>query len=264
MDELRKPLFIAAIVLIGLAFFFEIGSPLILGSLKVSPEQLRATADDQLKKDPAFQDAGERKDLLDGMQDKLNSSRQEKKPPGYGIPATAMLDVLLIYSALWMGLSLIVTERVQGRLQGIVSLVISLLLLIASIVFIFRSIVVVMIMVGLLFSVPFGTIVYMAVYGFFNRASAGVVLGWAMFFKLCFAVCLVLAHQGFLRNKGLILLTLSSLLATFLVSFLHNLVPTFLVSITDIIGAIIVSIITLIWSIVLLIFGIIAVVKAVA
>lgn len=263
MDELRKPIFIVAIALIAVAFLLEIGSTAFLGSLKVSPAQLRKMADDELKKDEDFQDEDDRNDLLDDMEDELADSREDNKPPGYGIPATAMLDVLLIYSVVWMGLSLVMPERIQGILQCIFSLILSILMLIASIIVIIVSIILLLVMVGLLFAFPFGTIIYMAVYGFFNRATAGVILGWAMFFKLCFAVCLVFAHQGFLKNKGLILLTLSSILATFLVSFLHNFVPTFLVSITDIIGAIIVAVITLIWSIVLLIYGIIGIVKAV-
>lgn len=263
MDELRKPLLIVAIALIVVAFLIEVGSTALLGGVEVNKQQLRKMADAELRKDEDYKDEDDRNDVLDEMEEKLEESREDNEPPGYGIPATGLLDLLLINSVVWMGLALVVPERIQGRIQGVVNLIFSIILLIVSVIGIIVSVVILMIMVGLLFSPPFGTIIYLAVYGFFNRATAGVLLGWAMFFKLCFAGCLVFAHQGFLKNKGLIFTILLSLLATFLVSFLHNFVPIFLVSITDVIGAIIVLVITAVWSIVLLVFSIIAVVKAI-
>ena len=40
--------------------------------------------------------------------------------PGLGIPAIGLLDGLLLYTVLVMGAALIVPERIQGRLQGLV------------------------------------------------------------------------------------------------------------------------------------------------
>ncbi len=73
-----------------------------------------------------------------------------------------------------------------------------------------------------------------------------------------------MAHQRFLENRGLILLIATSLLATIIVSFLHGMVPGFLVSVTDLIAALIVVILAAVWVIVSLVFSIIAVIKAVA
>ena len=56
---------------------------------------------------------------------------------------------------------------------------------------------------------------------------------------------------------------LTSLLANVIVSFLHGLVPSVLVSITDAIAAIIVAILALIWAIVLLVFSVVSIVKAI-
>jgi VanZ family protein len=81
--------------------------------------------------------------------------------------------------------------------------------------------------------------------------------------KLGFVVCLLLAHQRFLQNKGLVLLVLTSLLANLIIGFLHNFVPLPLVSITDAIGAIVVAILAVIWALVLLIFAIISIIKAI-
>jgi hypothetical protein len=84
-----------------------------------------------------------------------------------------------------------------------------------------------------------------------------------MALKIGFVVCLVLAHQRFLQNKGLVLIVLTSLLANLIISFLHNFAPGILVSITDAIGAIVVGILAVIWAIVLLVFASISIVRAV-
>src|SRR5438445_12836553 len=53
--------------------------------------------------------------------------------PGKAIPALALLDGLLFYVTLMMGIALFVPERIQGRIQGIVTFIISLLVLLACI-----------------------------------------------------------------------------------------------------------------------------------
>ena len=58
------------------------------------------------------------------------------------------------------------------------------------------------------------------------------------------------------------LLVLTSLLCNIIISFLHGLVPGFLVSITDGVGAIIVAILAIIWLLFLGIGAIIAIIKA--
>ena len=82
--------------------------------------------------------------------------------------------------------------------------------------------------------------------------------------KLAFGVCLILAHQRLIQNKGLVLIILTSLAANIVVSFLHALVPAPLVSITDAIATIIVFILVVLWAAFFLIGSIVAVVKAVA
>jgi VanZ family protein len=84
-----------------------------------------------------------------------------------------------------------------------------------------------------------------------------------MALKLGFAVCLVLAQQRFLQNKGLVLIILTSLLATFIISVLHSFVPGFLVSITDNIAGIIVALLAAIWAVAFLIGAVMSVTKAV-
>jgi hypothetical protein len=185
------------------------------------------------------------------------------KPPGLGIPYMALLDGLLAYTILLMAASLLIPERIHGRLQGIISLIVSLLILLAAIALGFAALAKLIIMLQLLLSPIFGTLAYMVIFGTFAKDEAAIMLSATMSVKLAFAGFLVFAHQRFVQNKGLVLLVLTSLLASVVISFLHGFVPSFLVSITDAVAAIIVVILAAVWSIVFLIGAIIAVVKAV-
>lgn len=107
----------------------------------------------------------------------------------------------------------------------------------------------------------FGIIVYVAVFGHFGRSQAAVILSVLLFAKLGVGFLLVLAHQRFLQNKGLVLLVVTSLVANVITSFLHGFVPIVLVSITVAVAAIISAIRALIWAIGLLVGAIIAIVR---
>jgi hypothetical protein len=113
---------------------------------------------------------------------------------------------------------------------------------------IFAAFIALMIMLALLMSVPFGTMLYMALFGDFPRTDAGHVLAAGMLLKLFFGGFLVAAQERYLQNKGLVFLILSSLLGTIIVQFLHNLVPGILVSITDAAAGFVVGIITFLWG----------------
>jgi hypothetical protein len=135
-------------------------------------------------------------------------------------------------------------------------------MILAGIVAIIVAFVLLLIMVALLLAVPFGTIVYLAIYGFFAVGAASAATGLVLVLKLIFVVCLILAQQRFLENKSLIILILSSIICTIIVSFLHGFVPGILVSITDAIAAIVVGICGVIWWVLLLIGAIPAIIKA--
>ena len=117
-------------------------------------------------------------------------------------------------------------------------------------------------MISLFLSAPFGTLAYLAIYGFFNRSGATIILSLIMTLRIGFVACLLLAQQRMLQNKGLVWMILTSFLATIVISFLHGLVPIILVSITDMVAAIIAAVLAAIWAIILLIFSISAVIKA--
>ncbi|MGO1075824.1 hypothetical protein [Inquilinus sp. CA228] len=224
LDRLRIPFFVAAAVLLFLVILVELASIAVLGTAA-----------------PAGFDP---------------------PTPGFGIRYLAILDLLLAYAVATMALGLILPRGVQGRVQGIVGLILSLLGLLAAIVLIFLALGALILMVTLLLAVPFGTIAYLAVWGDFPESAARITLSLVMLFKLAFCVCLVLAHQRFLQNKGLVILAAVSLGATWVVAFLHSFPPGFLVSIADVIGALVIAIVGAIWLILLLIGSILAVVAS--
>ena len=54
--------------------------------------------------------------------------------PGYGIPSLAVMDTLVLFTVLLMGAALVLPERVQGRVQGCATLIVSFLALLGAIV----------------------------------------------------------------------------------------------------------------------------------
>src|SRR6185503_6551445 len=197
MDSLRTPFFIVAMVLIRLAALGEAGSAAFLERQPGSISQLGAS------------------------------------PPGWGIPAMALLDGLVLFTVGLMGLSMLLPKGIHAKLQGFATLIVSFLLLLGCIMTGFLIFTLLLLMVGLLLAPIFGTVAYFAIYGHFDTTEAAAVLSVLMLLKLGLAICLVVAHQRFLQNKGLVLIVLTTLLAQIVTSFLHGFPPGFLVSITD-------------------------------
>jgi hypothetical protein len=260
MDELRKPFLILALVLMVIVVLIEIGSAAFLHGVpppSLAPSDLTGNLDGPLKNTLGNAlgdvDSGDLDDMASASDD----------IPGMGIPYMAVLDGVVLFSVVLIGAGLLVPESVQGRIQGCATFIFALLLVLGAIVAIFAAIALLLLMIGLLLAVPFGTIAYLAIYGFFNRGGASTVLGLLMLLKLGFAVSLVVAQQRFLQNKGLVLLVISSLLGNIVISFLQGFVPSILVSITDDIAAIIVAACGCIWGIFLLIGAVPAILKVI-
>ena len=259
MEKLRLPFFIAALALAVVMVLVEIGAAGVLGTL---PSQ--QDIHDLLPPAPPPPTPDPSKDLREGINevsDDLESFPPDK-PPGIAIYALALVDGILAFTLALMGLSLLIGHAKHARIQGIITLVFSIVIVVLAIVAILIALVKLLLMVSLFLAFPFGTIAYLAIYGFFNRGGASATLGLLMTLKIAFAVCLVLAHQRFLQNKGLILMVITAFVGNVIVGFLHGIVPIFLVSITDAIAAIVVAILALIWAIVLLIGAIPSILKA--
>jgi hypothetical protein len=181
--------------------------------------------------------------------------------PGLGIPYLLLVDGLLLLTLGLMGASLLIPERVHGRVQGGITLVGGLVALVAGILMLTAAFTLAVLMVALLTATPFGTLAYLALWGSFRRGAAATTLGLLMTLKVAAGICLALAHPRFLQNKGLVLLFLTSVLATALLSVLHGWVPLPLVSITDAVGAIVIAVLGLVWALALLIGALFSLVR---
>ena len=201
-------------------------------------------------------------ELSTGFATLLSNFFDIDSPPGLGIPYLALIDGVLAYTLGVMVVSLVVPERVVGRLQGCATLIVSIVVLLSSIVMVFVALTLLLLMIGLLASF-FGAVIYFAVFADFPRDAAAVILGVLLTLKVVMAICLVIAHQRFLQNIGLVILVLLSLVLNIVIAFLHDFLPGFLTSITDAVAAIIVAIVAIVWSILLLIGAVVAVLRVI-
>lgn len=183
---------------------------------------------------------------------------------GKGIPMLALLDIQLVFTALLMAAPLLFPASITGRVQGVATFVVALLLVIAGVLAGLAAFGFLAKLIGLLIT-PLGVTRYVtAGYNDFPIGEAAAALGFIMACKLGSVAALVIAHQRFLENKGFMLLIGTSLLATVVISFLHGFVPGFLVTVSDVIGAIVVAILALVWAVLGLVFGGIAIARALA
>jgi hypothetical protein len=266
VSTLRKPFLILAIVLIAIAVLIEIGAGGFIHGAQPSDAEIQATVIDQSFKDPSkdpppFPIEQATVVIQQRVQQVKDTLAEKGTQPGIGIPYLALIDGIVLFTVALIGTSLILKESTQARMQGCVTLIFSILLLLLGIVLLVVAIAFLFYLLGLLASI-FGIVVYIALYAFFNKGGALATLGLLMALKLGFGGSMLAAQQGFIKNKGLLLLVLTSLVANLIVAFLIALVPLFIDSITDAVGGIVVAILALIWTIILLIGGIVGVLKA--
>lgn len=240
MEKLKTPFFFVSLAAMILIVLVEIGAQFLLGGHNVGG------------------DLAGQANQLGGV----NAPSGGQSPPGLGIGYMALVDSVVLFTVGLMGVGLVVPQRLQGRVQGVATLIFSILLILVALILLFIAIAKLLLMVALFFAVPFGTIAYLIVWGFFPRGQATVLLSLLMFLKLVFGAFLLLAQPRFVQNKGLVLLTLTSLICNIIVSFLQGIVPIILVSITDALAAIILAIVAIIWAIVLLIGSIPGIIRA--
>lgn len=251
MQNLRTPFFLLALALIAIAVLIELGIGFLPTGI-VSPPNLATDVPPEVSSAFNQLDTTQKAELA-----QLSNTSQ---PPGMAIPYLALLDGIVLFTVALMGSGLIIPPNWQGRVQGIGTLVFSIVILLVALSLIFAALALVLLMVALLLSIPFGTIVYLILFGSFDVVRGLAILSFMMLLKLGSAGSLVVAQQRFLQNWGLVLIILTSLVANIIISFLYSFVPRFLVSITDGIAAIIVAILAIIWAVFLLIGAIISVI----
>jgi hypothetical protein len=175
--------------------------------------------------------------------------------PGLAVLYMALFDGLLLVTVGSIAMRMFLGQRVHGSLDGPVKLITSLIIIFLSIIALFLAFALLLMLVGLLMAIPFGTIAYFAAFANFGRDQAAAVLSIILALKLAGSGLVAFGDTGLLKDKGMIVMVLLSLLCNLIISFLHSVVPRFLVTITDTIAAIVVAILALIAAIPYLLAG---------
>jgi len=183
-------------------------------------------------------------------------------PPGVAILTLVAVDIALLLRFALTTFGTLVSGSVQGKIDGLATLVAGILLILFGITTALIALGMLMMMLGLVLAAPFGTLIYMGLFGSFATGAASALLSLAMLLKLGAMAAFAFWNIHVLRSKSTVLLALTSLLSSALISILHGIVPRFLVSITDAIAAIIIGIICIVWGIVLALLGVPAVFRA--
>jgi hypothetical protein len=211
---------------------------------------------------------GNESSLPDGISsddlDTLNTAAfnpDAANPPGLGIPSLALVNGLLFIVIALTALPLIIGNRPTALVNGIVSVLGGLVAVLVGIMMAIVAFVALTLMITLFLATPFGTLAYLAVFGFFDVSTSSAVLGLVLLLQLVGVVFLVVAQQRFLASKRLMFFILIALLLTFLTTVLHSIVPIVLVSITDALAALISAVVGIVWGLAVLIGGLISLVK---
>lgn len=268
IDQLRKIAFAIGLILIIIVVSVELSSPFLVNSIQTSPQTTPSSlSPDALCGTNAYLSANACAEIRELLTD--SDTRAELAEfsgndlPGWGISTLAFIDGIVLFTTLLIGLSYIIPAQTIAKGQGVATLILAIIIISLGIVRGFAVFAEVTLMISLLLSIPFGTLIYLAKYGSFDVGAATAVSNWLFSVKILFGLCLILAQERYLQNKGLVLLLLTALLSSLIINILHTIVPGILVSITDAIAAIIVVILALLWAISLLIGSLPAIFKAV-
>lgn len=242
--EVRRPQFFLACFALLLVVLVEVGSTTLVGGGGAGPVAAVAT-----------NVPGAQPDMVDGL--------TGESPPGNGIRYLALVDGYLLFSMVMLALSFCLSQRLYGRLQGVVTLVVSLLWIIGAVVAALAAFGLLMEMFGLLVSSPFGTIVYLASWGFFPVTRAATVLGLLLILKLAFLVLLVFAQQRFLKAIVLMVHIATSFVLQLVLGIVHGWLPFIVVSLGDQLMALLFAVVSLAGAIWAFVFSIPAVVNAI-
>ena len=176
-----------------------------------------------------------------------------KSPPGQGVRSLMFLDALLLAQVVFLGADALGIGRVARWLNGPGNLVLCIVTIFGGIALALVALGLVLLMISVMMALPFGPLIYLAIWGSFERGAAMGILSTTLSLRLIGGLLLVAYDQSMLGKKRLILLFFTCLVGDLVVSFLLGLVPSVLCSVTDAVGAIVGAILGIIWAIVLLI-----------
>lgn len=174
-------------------------------------------------------------------------------PPGLAIRALALVDGLVLWTVGLFASATLMRQSLHTRIRAIATPVFCLIVLILAIVMIIAAIGSLMLMLSLLLSVPFGTIVYLILFGSFRTGLLVSTLGVVSFLRAAGLLLLLGSSWRYLKNKSLILMIGTGYLCGIITGFALGLTPGIVHAIVDAVLAIIFGILAAIWALILLI-----------
>ena len=244
LGEVRRPLFFLACFALALAVLVETGSGLVVGGGSAGPVAALAGG-------------------IPGVEPDMVAEVEAESPPGNGIGYLALIAGYLLFSVVMLGLGFLLSQRAYGRVQGIVTLIVSFCWIILSLVLALVAFVLLMVMFGLFVSVPFGTIAYLAIWGFFPVGESAAVLGLVLFLKLVFLVLLVASQQKFLKAVALMVHIAVSFVLQLVLGLVQGWLPGPVVSLGDQLLALVFAIVAIVGALWAFVWSVPAVVNAV-
>ncbi|HEX7079407.1 MAG TPA: hypothetical protein VF329_00130 [Gammaproteobacteria bacterium] len=190
-----------------------------------------------------------------------NAAGMPESLPGLGGPYLALLDGILLYFVVVTSLGYFRFKAQVAKAAAVAGLILSLVGVVVSFLLIVAAFLAIMLMLGLLFAAPFGTLAYLDLFANFPKQRAIEALSFIMLLKVFFLFMLALTDLGYLKNKLLVILIGLSMLATWLTSMLIAWPPGFLSSITDAVGALVTAVIAFVWLIVTLVASILGIAR---
>ncbi len=257
IQPLKKSFVIVALIFLFIGFGIESGTP----NLPFLQEFFLPTAqemDEMSRK--AYKIIDEQMDEQgkpDNHPDRLDAKRDAKKgiesAPGYSLEADGLYLWVVFFSILISLIGMLITKASVHRAGMIISLINSIIVIFISIFLIVQAILKLIIMIVLLLALPFGPLIYAAIYGAFPKATVLTLGGLGLLCKIVAAVLLWIGGSQMIKIKSATLLLLTGFVTFFIIEFGLGLVEWPFASIADAIIGIIIAIVVIIWSIFILI-----------
>lgn len=254
---LKKSFVIVALIFLFIGFGIEYGGPKLpfFQKLLPTPQQMIREAnksiDEKMDEQKRPQDDPERLKAKEEARKKITESKP--KPPGFGLEADGLYLWIVFFSILISLIGMLITKATVQRAGMIASLINSVIVILMSILLIVKAIVKLVIMIVLLLALPFGPLIYLAIYGTFAKGVVLATGGLGLLCKIVAAILLSIGASQVVKVKSAALLLLTGFVTFFIIEFVLGFVPSPFASIADAIIGIIIAIIVILWSIFILI-----------
>lgn len=275
IQPLKKSFVIVALIFLFIGFGIEYGGPNIPFFQGLLSQSFLPTVDDMKKEtskgiDKNVKEKWENDEYpnvesreLDRQKLKRAAYKEIEKlevnppaPPGYSLEADGLYLWVVFFSILISLIGMLIPKASVHRVGMIVSLINSVFVIFISIFLIVQAILKLIVMI-ILFTVgipplipPF--ILYVAIYGFFPKATVLTLGGLGLLCKIVAAVLLWIGGSQIIRIKSSTLLLLTGFVTFFIIEFGLGFAGIF-ASIADAVIGIIIAIVVIMWSVFVLI-----------